>query len=140
MLVPITLFLVIGAIVIVPQILRSRDRQRVLDTMRAAYERGQEPAPELIAAVSRSGRPAEDFAALDQVVTRSTDRDLRRGVGWTAVGVGLLLIGGIGYATQYEYGGSVEWMNSFAALAAIPLCVGLAFLALWRFSRPKPTV
>ena len=135
MLVPITLFIVIGAIVIVPQILRSRDRQKMFETMRVAYEKGQTVPPEMVEAVTR-GR-GRDFEAMDAVIDNSHARDLRRGVVWTAVGVGFLLLGGVSYASIYTYGGAVETFTTFAALGVIPLCIGLAFLALWFFSRDK---
>ena len=136
--VPLIFFAFLAAIIIVPQVLKSRDRQRMLDTMRVAYERGQQPPPELVAAMTQ-GRGA-DMQALDAISETNTDRDLRRGVVWTAVGVGLLLIGGFFYWGLYNTGGAPETFMSFGALAAIPLCVGLAFLALYAFGRRRPTV
>lgn len=141
--VPLVFFAFLAAIIIVPQVLKSRDRQRMYEVMRAAYERGQTPTPEMMAMMSRgappAAGPAADLAAMDLAIESSSERDLRRGVAWTAVGVGLLVIGVIGYAVRYADGGSVEWMATFAALGAVPLCVGLAFLALWGLAgRRKP--
>ena len=137
-LVPIVFFGFLAAIIIVPQVLKSRDRQRMLDTMRAAYDKGQEPPPELVAAMTR-GRGA-DMAAVDALAQSSHDRDLRRGVVWTAIGVGLLLIGAISYIGGYGAGGynwHADAFNVWAGLGVIPLCVGGAFLALWFFGRKK---
>ena len=41
----------LGAIIIVPQVLRYRERGRLHETLRAAFERGQPVPPELIAAL-----------------------------------------------------------------------------------------
>lgn len=133
---PLIFFAFLAAIIIVPQVLKSRDRQRMLDTMRAAYERGQQPPPELVAAMTQ-GRGA-DVQALDVMAESNTDRDLRRGVVWCAVGVGLLVVGGFFYWGLYNVGGAVETMMSFGALSAIPLCIGLAFLGLSFANRRRP--
>lgn len=138
-LVPLTFFAFLGAIIIIPQVLKSRDRQRMLDTMRVAYEKGQEPPPELVAAMTR-GRGA-DLQAIDAIAQSSHDRDLRRGVVWTAIGVGLILIGTISYIAGYGASGEgwrADFFNMWATLGVIPLCVGAAFLVLWMFGRRKP--
>lgn len=133
---PLIFFAFLAAIIIVPQVLKSRDRQRMLDTMRAAYEKGGEPPPELVAALGQ-GRGA-DVKALDVIAESNTDRDLRRGVVWLAVGVGLLIVGAFFYWGLYNTGGATETMMSFGALAAIPLCVGLAFVGLSFANRRRP--
>ena len=74
---------------------------------------------------------------MDAMIETSANRDLRRGVVWTAIGAGLLLLGVISYASRYSYGGAVEAITGFSAVAVVPLCVGLAFLALWFFGRDR---
>ena len=64
-------------------------------------------------------------------------RDLRRGVVWLAVGLGLLAAGGAFYAGLYDSGGAPETFASFAAFGAIPGFIGLTYLALWAFGREK---
>ncbi len=123
----------LAAVIIVPQVLKSRDRQRMFDTMRSAYERGQPVPPELVDAMTRPR--ARDADILDYVPESTANRDLRRGIVWTAIGVGLVVIGLCFYAGLYNDGGAAETLASFAAIGAIPLCVGLAFLGLWWFSR-----
>ena len=140
-LVPLTFFAFLGAIIIIPQVLKSRDRQRMLDTMRVAYEKGQEPPPELVAAMTQGRGGAADLQALDTLAQTSHDRDLRRGVVWTAIGIGLILIGAISYIAGYGASGDgwrADFFNMWATLGVIPLCVGGAFLALWAFGRRKP--
>ena len=123
----------LAAVIIVPQVLKSRDRQRMFETMRAAYEKGQPVPPELVNAMTRPRN--RDMDILDYVPESAPSRDLRRGVVWTAIGVGLILIGASFYAGLYNLGGAAETFASFAALGAIPLCIGLAFLGLWFFNR-----
>ncbi len=128
-LVPIAFFAMIAAIVVVPQVLRSRDRARLHDTLRTAYEKGQPVPPELVEALQTS-----------RVVSTPTDRsqrDFRIGIVWMFIGLGFLGIGGAFYAMLYNHGGAVETLSSFAALGAIPFFIGLAFLVLSMFSRGK---
>ncbi len=127
------LFGFIAAVVIVPQVLKSRDRQRMFETMRAAYERGQPVPPELVDAMTRPR--ARDADILDYVPETTANRDLRRGIVWTAVGAGFIMIGAFWYAALYDVGGAPQTFAGCAAAGAIPLCIGLAYLGLWWFTR-----
>jgi hypothetical protein len=130
-------FSFLAAVIIVPQVLKSMDRRRMYETMRAAYERGQPVPPEMVDAMTRRARmdPAEVMEAVDP--SYGINRDLRRGVILVAVGVGVLLIGVALYAGLYNVGGSVETLASCAAGGAVPFCIGLAYLGLWWFGRRK---
>lgn len=131
MLVPLGFFAMIAAIVLVPQYLRARERERLHDTLRLAYEKGQPVPPELIEALT-PGRPVPDAVLAPRP---PASRDLRRGLIWLAVGVGLIAIGGVGYAANYTTGGSVEFLCFFLSVAAIPIFVGIAFLVLYVLGR-----
>jgi hypothetical protein len=63
--------------------------------------------------------------------------DLRRGVIWLGVGLGLVAAGLACYAGLYNVGGSQETLSMFAAFGAIPIFIGLTYLALWGFERRK---
>jgi hypothetical protein len=65
-------------------------------------------------------------------------RDLRIGVVWLAIGLGLVAIGGAFYAGLYNVGGASETFASFAAGGAIPIFIGIAFLSLSALGRKKP--
>ncbi|HEX8233388.1 MAG TPA: DUF6249 domain-containing protein [Caulobacteraceae bacterium] len=110
--IPISLFVVIGAIVVVPRYFKSREREEVQRTVRAAIERGQPLPPEVIEAITRDARPAHTPA-----------RDLRRAVIWIAVALAFVTIG---YFASWEDGDG--WYVGLA-FAAIPGFVGLAYLA-----------
>jgi len=127
--VPIAFCAMIAAIVIVPQVLKSRERARLHDTLRLAYEKGQPVPPELIEALQT-----------DRVISSPTDRsqrDLRTGIVWLFVGLGFVGVGAAFYLMLYNHGGSVETFSTFAALGAIPAFVGLAFLLLSFSGRSK---
>ena len=131
MLVPIAFFAAIVAVVVLPGYFRSRDRARMHETIRLAYEKGQPVPPELIEAL-QTARPARIETPRDRPA-----HDLRVGIIWLAVGVGLVAIGGVFYGMLYNVGGSVETLSSFAACGAIPICIGLAFLFLSYLGRQK---
>jgi hypothetical protein len=175
---------VIGAIVIVPQILRHQERQRLHETIRQCLAKGQAVPPELFQALRWRRRVyTSDYGAYPQgygpypnaayapapsppgaapvgeppltdapgagpipapppplfVGPSQVERDLRRGVVWVAIGLGLIAAGAAFYAGLYYDGGAPEVFSSFAALGAIPLFVGLTYLALWVFSRKSKT-
>jgi hypothetical protein len=124
-LIPISFIAAIVAVIVLPGYFRSRDRARMHETIRLAYEKGQPVPPELIEALQTSNGPPRLEAPQDR-----SARDLRVGVIWLAVGVGLVAIGGVFYGMLYYVGGAVETLASFAACGAIPICIGAAFLFL----------
>ena len=133
-LVPITFFAMIAAIVIVPKWLRERDRARMYETLRVAYEKGQPVPPEVVDSMIR---PPKGDAAEPLTFETPAHRDLRRGVIWLAVGLGFVAVGAAFYYGLYYVGGAQETFGSFAALGAIPGCVGLGYLGLWYFGSRK---
>ena len=114
------LFLILG-LAIGPRYIRSRDRQRLYDLMKLAYEKGQPVPPELIEAIQRDGRAD---------VRTTAERDLRRAIVLMGVALGLI---GIGGATSYYGGADTFW--ALVAGAAIPGFIGLGFLLLWFLKR-----
>ena len=110
-------FIIFGsltAIVLVPFWLRSRERARMQDTVRAAIQQGQSLPSDVIDAMTRGMKPMP-----------SRRRDFRRAVIWLAIAGA---IGSWGLLDQLND----RWMHSsdWYGLAAIPLFIGLAFLVL----------
>jgi len=124
-------WLFVGAIIIVPQVLKSRDRARMHETLRIAYEKGQPVPPELISAL-QTGTPEQ--------ILPTPERDLRRAVVLIATGLGLCGLGyGLWYGLMivsdtaaYIVGGSV------AGIGAIPGLIGVAYFILWLTKRGTP--
>jgi hypothetical protein len=131
------LMLILG-LAIGPRYIRSRERTRLYDLMRTAYEKGQPVPPELIASLTSESADRADPAAPYR--GSGADRDLRRAVVLIAVGLGLgalgLLLGaGIGIAS--EIGGAITG-GVIAGAGAIPAFIGLAYLLLYLAGRKSP--
>lgn len=124
-LVPIAFFAMVAAIVLVPRWLRSRDRQRLLDTMRVAYERGQPVPPDLVDSLQFDERSAKPS---------SPDRDLRSGI--ILVGVALAFIT-LGLVINQIEGDREAWI--IGAVGAFPGFIGLGHLAFWLLRRDRPS-
>jgi hypothetical protein len=119
-LVPLIFFGFLGAIIIVPRVLKSKERQAMQLTIRAAIERGQPLPPEVLEAMTRNSRPEP-----------SAGRDLRSGIVWLFIGIGFAAFGVL---ISYEPGAD-DARYPLLGIAAIPGCIGLAFLAMALFNR-----
>ena len=113
--IPLVFFFSVTAIFIVWLYLRFRARQETQNTLRLALEKGAELSPELISQLSEP--------------EPSQERDLRRGLVWTALGVGLAIFGVVL--------GEPDAMQPILGSAAFPLTIGIAFLAMWRFGSKR---
>lgn len=118
--VPVALFAMICAVVCVPLYLKSKERMEMQATLRLAIEKGQPVPQEVIEAMTRN------------VKTPPTRlRDLRTGVIWLAVGVG------VGLATYF--GDFISGSGDFDGfgIACIPAVIGVAFIVLSFFNPNK---
>lgn len=121
-------FASIVAIVLGPGYLKSRERKEVQETVRRAIDKGQDLPPEVIDALSKD-------------ITKnlpSRSRDLRRGVIWLAVGLGLGAFSLINEATFARSGWSGEdfpFGGGLLGISAIPAIIGLAFIVLSFFNK-----
>lgn len=111
-----------AAMIITPFWLRSQERIRVQETLRAAIESGQPMPTEMMETAARNIniRPAP-----------SPSRDLRTGIIWLGVGLGFVAMG---VALGYE---EPESTIPMIAVAAFPIFIGLAFIALSFINRTK---
>ncbi|NQE64257.1 DUF6249 domain-containing protein [Caulobacter sp. RHG1] len=118
--VPIAFFACIAAVCITPVWLKSRDRKEMQATLRSAIEKGQPVPQEVIEALTRNvkGPPT----AL---------RDMRSGVIWLAIGLG---IGGLGAMIGIR---EEEALHPLLGIAIIPSVIGLALIALSFFNPHK---
>lgn len=115
-------WVVIALIIIVPRYFRTRERQEMQRTIRAAIERGQPLPSEMIDAMTRSARSE-----------RRPRNDLRSGVILISVGASLAAFGYIlGLNPDAE-----EARYPMMAIGAIPGCIGIAFLLVGLFTREK---
>lgn len=115
----------IAAVIIVPFYLRSQERIRVQETLRAAIEKGQPLPTEMMATMETAARNVNLRAA------PSPGRDLRTGIIWLGIGLGFAVMG---VALGYE---EPDATIPLIACAAFPAFIGLAFIALSFINRTK---
>jgi hypothetical protein len=115
-LIPISFFAMIAALFIVPRYFKSKEREALQATIRAAIERGQSLSPDTVDAITTDLHLAKPVP--------SAVRDLRAAVIWLAVAVGIALCG---YTFAWHEG---EDFYPALGIAAIPGLVGLAYLAM----------
>ncbi len=117
--IPIIMFLVIGAICIVPVYLKSRERIEMQSTLRAAIDKGQPVPPEVIEALTRNVKVAPTSLS-----------DLRTGVIWLAVGIGIGLSSHFAdFSSDHDFPG--------LGIACIPAVIGVAYIILSFFNPNK---
>jgi hypothetical protein len=119
----------ITAIVVGPTYLKSKERREMQATVRAAIDKGQPLPPEVIEALSTE--------ASKNVPSRS--RDIRRGIIWMAVGIGIAAFSLINEArwTDAGWDNGVQVGGGLLGIAAIPITIGLAFIVLSFFNKNK---
>jgi len=122
-LIPFGFMAMIAAIVIVPRYFRSVERQKMAELMRAAIEHGQPMSPEVMDALSTSAGKA--------VMPPTPSRDLRTGLIWIGVAVGLACLG---WAVSFE---DPDALFPFLGFAAFPAFIGAAFIVMWAVAREK---
>jgi hypothetical protein len=113
-------FIMVIAIVVVPALLKSRERREMQATLRAAIEKGQPLPPEMIDAMTKNVKVAPTSLS-----------DIRTGIIWLAVGAG---IAAFGFAVGFEH---AEAWNPMLGIASIPAVIGLAYIALSFFNPNK---
>lgn len=118
--IPIFFFGMIAAIVIVPRYFKSLERQKVAETLKVAIEKGQPLPPEVVDAIAK-----------DAKLPPSSGRDLRTGIIWLGVALGLAAFG---IAIGFEEPDATFPMMAFAAF---PGFIGLAFIVLGLINRDK---
>ena len=97
------------------------------ETVRRAIDKGQPLPPEVIDAMTKD--VAKNLP--------SSTRDIRRGIIWLAVGVGIAafsLINGMGWDND---GWDNHVGSGMLGFAAIPATIGLAFIVLSFFNKNK---
>ena len=116
--IPVILFLMPVAIVWLFQHFALRKRIEAFQTLRFAIEKGQPITPETLESMARMSSPIAD---------------LRRGIVFVAVSLGIAAFAGIlaGNRTGDEW---PEVMRGLIGVAMLPLFVGFAFLGLHFFA------
>lgn len=119
-------FLMVAAIVIIPRWFKAREREQLQQTLRVALEKGQPLDPEVVAAIGKDIKPVP-----------SAQRDLRNGVIWLAVGVGIAAFSFFQDFRIDADGVVMDFGGGLTGIAAIPIVIGLAFIVLSFFNKNK---
>jgi hypothetical protein len=110
----------ITAMVVLPGYFKSKERREMQATLRAAIEKGQPVPPEMIDAMTRNVKVAPTALS-----------DLRTGIIWVAVGVGVATFG---YFVSYM---DADALYPMIGMGAIPGVVGLTYIVLSFFNPNK---
>ena len=111
--IPVVMFIAIAVVFWLVTYFRFRSKAEMQQTNRLALEKGTELSPELI---DRLGSPEP-----------GTEQDLRRGLIWLALAIGLVLCG---FAVPDP---SDEALRGCLAGAAFPFAIGIAYMIMWRY-------
>lgn len=125
------IFVAVSLVILLPQWLRSKERQRALEAVVVAAEKGLTLSPEPIAALLADVR--KEKPALPVHV-----RDLRRGTILLGLAAGFVVVG-IGLFALLQAAGATEEALpvgiGVATVGAIPALIGGAYLLLARIAR-----
>ena len=113
--IPIIAFITTMIVMVVWLYLKHRNRVEMQQTFRLALDKGNELTPELVKQLGEPEPPR--------------DRDMRRGLIWLSLAVGLALIG---VAVP-----DPEALRGTLAGAAIPFCIGCAYMIMYRYGAKK---
>ncbi len=110
--IPIVMFISIAVVAGLFVYFRFRMKREFQHTVRMAFDKGQELTPDLLQNLGGEPKPGNG--------------DLRKGFIYTAIGIGLGVFGIIL--------GEKDAVRPMLATGSLPLLVGFAYLALWRFA------
>ena len=112
-LIPISMFIGMTIVLVFLIWFRARSRSEVQQTIRSALDKGQELTPDLIASLGHP-KPAKD-------------KDMRLGVIWIAVAIGLMALG-------FGIPDNDEAPKVLMGVACFPLAIGIGYLILHKFT------
>lgn len=128
-LVPLILAAMIVALVVGPKYLRARSRDRLMETLQTAYEKGQPVPPELVESLTQEAAPI----AYRLTPQERAYRDLRAGIITLAVALAFVALG---WGMSFE---EDEALYIFTGIAAFPGFIGLALIAFGLIGRNAKT-
>lgn len=121
----IVILIIPAVVILVPRWLRSKERQRILDSVMQASEKGitlpETVIQSLIRAAAGSSLPIPSDPA----------RDMRRGIFLTMIGLSIVLVGVAVFAIFFRMEGAPVGIL-IAAVGAIPICIGLGYISVAR--------
>ena len=112
-LIPITLFAVIGMVVIGYFYWNHKNRSSIMKTVQKAIDKGGDLTPELLTQLGATGNPRI--------------RDMRRGIVFLSLGIAGLLCS--------MFFPDPDVVNGIRAGSVFPLMLGIGFLIVWKLNK-----
>jgi hypothetical protein len=117
----VTLICALTAVIVMPWLIKARERVRVHETLRYLVDKGQVPPSELLAGLAEPPRPKP-----------LGHQDLRRGIFWLSLAAGIAgLVASIVVSSD-----DMNWVVA-PGLAAFPCAIGIGYVFLWLLNRTK---
>lgn len=114
-LIPVVMFISLAVTLMVAFYFKFRAKMETQQTIRTALEKETELSPEFIKQIGEPEPPK--------------DRDLRRGLIWIALGLGLALL---------SFGiDEPDATGPILGSASFPVLIGIAYLTMWRYGARK---
>jgi hypothetical protein len=115
------LFTLVAIVIVLPWILKARERFKAHETLRYLVDKGQAPPPELLASLIEQPKPRP-----------SGERDLRASIVWLSIAIGVSALGA-SIAWVADPGGN-NWIIA-PGVGAFPASIGIGYLLLWILNR-----
>jgi hypothetical protein len=120
----LVVLLIPATVILVPRWMRSRERQRILEAVMQAAEKGISLPESVIQSLIRAAAGATAPTSPDP------SRDMRRGVFLVMIGLSIALVGLAVFAMFGNDGQPVGILIS--AVGAIPICIGFGYISVAR--------
>jgi hypothetical protein len=117
------MFASVVAIIVLPWILKTRERFKAHETLRYLTDKGLAPPPELLAGLIEQPK-----------VRRLGEQDLRLSIIWLSLAVGISALGGA--IALVSDPGTDSWIIA-PGLGAFPASLGIGYLILWFLNRSR---
>ncbi len=116
----------ITVVIVLPWVLKTRERFKALETFRFLTEKGQTAPAELLAGLVEQPRQR-----------RPGERDLRASIIWLSVAIGISALGSAIAFVSDPHGNS--WVIA-PGIGAFPASIGIGYLVLWFMNRSQRQV
>jgi hypothetical protein len=119
------ILLVPATVILLPRWIRSRERQRILDTVMQAAEKGIALPEAVVQSLIRAA------AGASQPIPADPARDMRRGIFLVMIGLAIALMGLAVFAVFLKSGGA-PFGILISAVGMIPMCIGFGYISAAR--------
>ena len=122
--VPLAVFTFVAVIIVVPSVMRSKERRAAIEAIKLMGEKGQTTPPELVTVLQQTHRP------------RTPGGNLKVGLILLAISAAMITLA----LSQYAFSSNpMPHINgSLIGASAFPGLIGLVLIGYWYFTRKTP--